>query len=126
MNEVQKTPAYTGPCAKARAWLAGIENKPISRARRWQYRQIAALDLPWQRRLDELGASMRQVRWVASANQAGERRRRAQVDLRYRALVRFLEGKSEHATFQDLVDSFATYDPRTGAEIPPVATAAGT
>ena len=105
------------PCTVARAWVASPE-LPLSRSRALQYQKIAALDLAWQRRLDELGASFRMVRWVSTP---GPGKRRAEVDFRYRALVKLLEGKSEYVSFRDLCAAFPTYDPHTGAEIPPIA-----
>lgn len=104
-----------GPCTVARAYVAAPD-VPLSPSRALQYQKIAALDLAWQRQLDALGASFRQVRWVSGP---GPGNRRTEVDLRYRALVKLLEGKSEHATFRDLCDAHPTYDPHTGEEIPP-------
>ena len=43
----------------------------------------------------------------------------SEVDLRLRALLRFLDGRSEFATFKDLRAAHPTYDPHTGEEIPP-------
>jgi len=91
---------------------------PLSPSRALQYQKIAALDLPWQRRLDALGASFEQVRWVSGP---GPGTRRTEVDLRYRALIALLEGKSEHESFRALRDAHPTYDPHSGTEIAPKA-----
>lgn len=103
------------PCTTAREALAS--DVPLSPSRELQYKKIAALDLPWQRRLDELGASLHQVRWVSSP---GPGERRTEVDLRCRAMLKFLEGKSEFGSFKELRESRPTYDPYDSAvEIPP-------
>jgi hypothetical protein len=100
------------PCTMARETLAS--DVALSRSRELQYRKIAALDLPWQRRLDELGASLHHVRWVSGP---GPGERRTEVDLRLRAMIKFLEGKSEYKSFRELRDSRPTFDPYSGEEI---------
>lgn len=92
----------------------------IDRGRRRHLRTIAALAPSWGKRLDDLGASYREIRWVAAPDPA---ERSVEVEYRYRALVRLLEGKGAHRTFRELCDAFPSYDPRSGAELPPIASA---
>ena len=114
------------PYAAARALMAAdaASRLPISRARRQQIRTISGLPQTWGRRLDDLGASYREIRWVAAPDPA---ERPVDVEYRYRALARLLERPPPGAeaaagprTFRELVDSFASYDPHTGAEIAPI------
>lgn len=97
--------------------LTGRGLPGVSKALRWQYRRIAALEAPWGKRLDELGATMGQARWVASPG-LGKKGRNLEVEARYQALVAFLEKRSEHESFRALTDAFPTIDPRTGLTVP--------
>jgi len=108
------------PYAAARAIAAADAggHLDISRQHRRHLRTIAALEPSWGKRLDDLGASHREIRWVAAPD---PKERPVEVEYRYRALARLLEGTGAHRTFRALVDAFTSYDPHTGDEIPPVA-----
>jgi hypothetical protein len=108
------------PYAAARAIVAADAGArlDISRQHRRHLRTIAALEPSWGRRLDDLGASHREIRWVAAPD---PKERPVEVEYRYRALARLLEGGGPHRTFQELCDATTSYDPRTGEEIAPVA-----
>jgi hypothetical protein len=108
------------PYAAARAIVAAdaARRLDISKQRRQQIRTIAALEPSWGKRLDALGASHRAIRWVAAPDPA---ERPVDVEYRYRALARLLEGTGPHRTFRELCDATTSYDPHTGAELPPVA-----
>lgn len=93
----------------------GLQRLDLSRSRRCHDRKIAALDPHKGRRLDDLGATYRAVRWVAAP---GSEVRSGEVDFRYRALVAFLEGRSEHASLASLYGSHKRFDPHTGEELP--------
>jgi len=102
------------PCTVATVLYHATE-LPLSPSRAAQMRKIAALDRLWQGELDRLGASMDQVRWVAGPDPG---KRPADVANRYYALCKFLEGRSSCASWRELRESFPTFDPHTGAEVP--------
>ena len=119
--------AYENPYTVSVAWVAnegqfrratGGEEPRVkhSRQARWFFRKVAQLERTWGENLDRLGATMRQIRWVASP---GARERLADVERRYRALVAFLEGRSECSSFRELRASLPSFDPVTGEELGP-------
>lgn len=92
---------------------------PVRRALRWSYLRVASLDAPYGARLDALGATMAQVRWVAAPGMGGKTKwerpaRNAEVEARFNGLVALLEGRSPHATFRALVAAMPAIDPRNG------------
>lgn len=89
---------------------------PVSRQLRWFYRRVAELDAAYGRRLDELGATMAQMRWVASPGMGKTARggRNLAVEARYQALAALLEGRSAFPSFRALVAGFPAIDPRNG------------
>jgi hypothetical protein len=99
----------------------GGHGVPVKRQLRWAYIRIASLDAPYGQRLDALGATMGQARWVAAPGMGkgiGPRpsrpSRNADVEARFNALVALLEGRSPFASFKALVAAFPAIDPRTG------------
>ncbi len=114
---------YTNSVAWCRADKAvrAETSEPLrgaSKGYRWQRTKIAALGKAWGGRLDQLGATFYQARWVASPD---PRKRLAEVESRYRALVALLEERSRFESFAALVAGFASIDPHTGEQVPPVA-----
>lgn len=91
----------------------------LGRSKLWQCRRIAALEETWGLNLDRLGATHAMLRWVAGPGMPKAQKncrspRAIQVEARYYATVAFLEGRSPHLKFKDLMASFPTIDPRTG------------
>lgn len=97
----------------------GGQGLPVRRSLRWSYLRVASLEAPYGTRLDALGATMAQVRWVAAPGMGGKTKwerpsRNKEVEARFNGLVALLEGRSPHPNFRALVAAMPAIDPRSG------------
>jgi hypothetical protein len=92
---------YAAALARARDDVALAA---LPKRSRWECRQIAAMPRVWGERLDALGATHRQVRWVAAT--MGHEHVTERLD-RYQALVKLLSTtppEERGVAFRELMD----------------------